>query len=199
MRMHHWPATRRSRQPLPVDPFGIERADWPGSRSPVAPGSLPAAGHDEAGSDCVHPYAVARMLPSSCLREADHCVLGGHVRTRHGEADLAQDGRHVDHRAAAVTPHRLNAGALRVEDAVEVHTDHLVPGGVTVLSSWLLLPADAGPLWTPTGLLRQKPPVNRQNRASNEGRFVRGEEQNCLGHLARLAQPSHRMCRFHRL
>jgi len=53
-------------------------------------------------------------------------------------------GSHVDHRAAAITPHRLNAGALRVEDAVEVHTDHLVPGGVAVLSRWLLLAADAG-------------------------------------------------------
>jgi hypothetical protein len=49
-------------------------------------------------------------------------------------SDLAQDGSHVDHRAAAITPHRMNAGALRVEDAVEVHTDHLVPGGVTVFS-----------------------------------------------------------------
>ena len=39
---------------------------------------------------------------------------------------------------------RMNAGALRVEDAVEVHTDHLVPGGVTVFSRRLLRPADAG-------------------------------------------------------
>jgi hypothetical protein len=59
-------------------------------------------------------------------------------------SDLAQDGSHLDHRAAAITPHRMNAGALRVEDAVEVHTDHLVPGGVTVFSRWLLLAADAG-------------------------------------------------------
>jgi hypothetical protein len=48
-------------------------------------------------------------------------------------------------------------------------------------------------------LLRQKSPVNGQYGASNEGRFVRCEEQDRICHLTRLAQPSHRMCSFHRL
>ena len=46
-------------------------------------------------------------------------------------------------------------------------------------------------------LLRQKPPVNRQDRAGDERCFVRGKEQDRLRHLARLAQSAHRMCGFH--
>ena len=48
-------------------------------------------------------------------------------------------------------------------------------------------------------LLRQKSPVNGKYRASDEGRLIGGKEQDRLRHLARLAQPSHRVCGFDRL
>jgi hypothetical protein len=47
-------------------------------------------------------------------------------------------------------------------------------------------------------LLRQKSPINRQYRADDERCFVRCKEQDRLCHLARLAQPSHRMGGSHR-
>ena len=48
-------------------------------------------------------------------------------------------------------------------------------------------------------LLRQKAPVNRQYRPSDEGRLIRGKEQDRLRDLGRFTQPAHRMRSLDRL
>jgi len=89
-------------------------------------------------------HAIGCMLPGRRFRHTQNAMFGRDVRAGDGEADLAQDRSHVDHGAAVVTQHRLDAGALGIEDAVEIHPDHLVPGVVAVRSRRLLLPADTG-------------------------------------------------------
>ena len=104
---------------------------------------LKERGHDEAWANGIDPYAVGGMLPGGGLGHPENAMLGRDVGTGHRKADLAQDRGHVDHRAATATPHCLDSRALGVENAVEIHPDHLVPGGVAVLSRRFLLPANA--------------------------------------------------------
>jgi hypothetical protein len=70
-------------------------------------------------------------------------MLGGNVGRRVGEADRAEDRRHVDDRAATPLHHRGELAAQAVEHPAQVDGDHSLPSLDGVFSGGHLVAADA--------------------------------------------------------
>jgi hypothetical protein len=86
---------------------------------------------------CWSPYSIAAFL----VRPTRACLA---VRRGAGDADRAEDGRHVDDGATAVGGDRRQLGAQAVEDGVEVDLDHAAPAVHGVVADRRVGTADAG-------------------------------------------------------
>ena len=64
-------------------------------------------GVDRAGADCVDADAARRVFERGALREPDHTVLGGVIRSAAGEPDEAAERSAVDDGAGALFAHDL--------------------------------------------------------------------------------------------
>src|SRR5215217_5495701 len=84
-------------------------------------------GLNKPGADCVHGDPGAGQFLSRCLGEAEQPGLGRRVVGLADIAGLADKGAHVDDLAAALLGHVRQDRADRVEGAVEVYLDDLVP------------------------------------------------------------------------
>src|SRR5215203_1628522 len=81
----------------------------------------------KAGADRVHGDAVAGELLGGGLGEAEQARLGGRVVGLADVTGLAHEGAHVDDLAAALLHHVRQRRVQRVEGAVKVYLDDLVP------------------------------------------------------------------------
>ena len=89
---------------------------------PLRPGVV-----DVTGSDGVDADAGDAVFPRDCLRQADDAVLGADIGSDPFAADLAEDRRDVDDRAAASLQHGPDLRANTKENAGQIDVDHLLP------------------------------------------------------------------------